>query len=223
MKLPEASQPETSPPSQNPETAAPAELPSRPWVLTPSHLLEFLYCPRFTYFEFVMGVPEHEEKRFKVLKGREVHELRKHINPAYLRKRLGVVHREIDVQLADAHLHLSARVDEVLTLRDGTLAPFDYKYAEYKHRTFRNHRIQLALYGLLLKKLRNREVRTGFICYTRSRYRVVAVPLDNHTYAEAQTHLRNCRHLILTGYFPPPTESIKRCEDCCYANLCPKI
>ena len=39
--------------------------------LTASHLLEYLFCPRFTYFEYVLDIPQHEERRFKVEVGRD--------------------------------------------------------------------------------------------------------------------------------------------------------
>ena len=42
--------------------------------VTASHLLEYLFCPRFTYFEYVLDIPQHEEKRFKVEVGRKIHE-----------------------------------------------------------------------------------------------------------------------------------------------------
>ena len=42
-------------------------------------------------------------------------------------------------------LHLRGEVDEVLWLDDGTMAPFDYKYAEDKGRIYRNQKIQAAL------------------------------------------------------------------------------
>lgn len=213
----------SAPPRRIPPEDSPARLPPQHWILTPSHLLEYLYCPRFTYFEFVLGIPQHQEKRFKVRKGREAHELRQRINPRYLRKRLGVVRRDIDVRLISADLHLSARIDEVLTLADGDQAPFDYKYAEYKHRTFRNHRIQAALYGLLVRELRQCEVRKAFLCYIRSNFKVVEIPLAEADFAEARACLEDCRELIVTGYFPPATPWTRRCDDCCYANICPKV
>ena len=60
------------------------------YSLTASHLLEYLFCPRFTYFEYVLDIPQHEEKRFKVDIGRTIHEKIRKTNPEYLRKKLGV-------------------------------------------------------------------------------------------------------------------------------------
>src|SRR4051812_15422141 len=107
---------------------AAAEPPPVPLMVT--HLLEHLYCPRFTYFEYVLAVPERQERRHRVRKGREVHEERRRINPQYLRKKLGVVERKFDVPLASPRLGVRGSVDEVLTLADGSMAPFDYKFAE---------------------------------------------------------------------------------------------
>ncbi|MEZ5582076.1 MAG: hypothetical protein R3F37_04210 [Candidatus Competibacteraceae bacterium] len=39
-------------------------------MITPSEVLEHVYCPRFTWFMNVQNIPQHEDKRYKVLKGR---------------------------------------------------------------------------------------------------------------------------------------------------------
>src|SRR3954454_15751522 len=84
--------------------------------LTVTHLLEHLYCPRFTFFEHVLRVPERQGRRALVQLGRQAHEERKRINPNYLRKKLNVVERRFDVPLASERLGIRGSVDEVLTL-----------------------------------------------------------------------------------------------------------
>src|SRR5438132_8466634 len=98
-----------------------SERPTEPSAipLTVTHVLEHLFCPRFTYFEYVLAVPERQERRLLVQKGRQSHEERRHINPTYLRKKLGVVERRFDVPLASARLGVRGSVDEVFTLNDG--------------------------------------------------------------------------------------------------------
>jgi CRISPR-associated exonuclease Cas4 len=66
--------------------------------LTATHLLEYLYCPRFSYFEHVLDIPEYQEKRFKVEKGRTIHEVARDRNPEYLRKKIGVKEKQTDVR-----------------------------------------------------------------------------------------------------------------------------
>src|ERR1700731_2045611 len=154
-------------------TPLPTVQPSEPSAvpLTVTHLLEHLFCPRFTYFEYVLGVSERQEKRPLVQKGRLVHEERRHPNPNYLRKKLGVVGRQFDVPLASADLGVRGSVDEVLTLADGSMAPFDYKFAAEPRTVYHNLKMQSALYGLLIQEAFGVPVRRGYLCYVRSRHR----------------------------------------------------
>src|SRR5262249_25067628 len=121
-----------------------------PCPLTVTHLLEHLYCPRFTYFEYALAVPERQGNRPLGQKGRQAHVERRRTNPSYLRKKLGVVRRQFDVPLASARLGVRGSVDEVLTLADGTMAPLDYKFAEAPRQVYHNQKMQSVLYGLLI-------------------------------------------------------------------------
>ncbi|MDA8338145.1 MAG: hypothetical protein M0Z70_02460, partial [Nitrospiraceae bacterium] len=91
-------------------------------MITPSEVIEHLYCPRFTYFMNCLNIPQHEELRYKVLKGRELHQRREDSNRDYLRKRLGCTDKEISVYIASKELGVRGVIDEVLYLSDNTLA-----------------------------------------------------------------------------------------------------
>jgi CRISPR-associated exonuclease Cas4 len=195
-----------------------AEPPPIPLMVT--HVLEHLYCPRFTYFEYVLAVPERQERRLLVQKGRQSHEERKRINPNYLRKKLGVVQRQFDVPLASTRLGLRGSVDEVLTMDDGSMAPFDYKYAEYRDRVYHNLKVQSVLYGLLIRETFQRPVHRGFLCYLRSKHKIVPIEFTDADFAEAEALLREILEIIQTGRFPKATSWKSRCRDCCYRNIC---
>jgi CRISPR-associated exonuclease Cas4 len=190
--------------------------------LTVTHILEHLYCPRFTYFEYVLAIPERQDRRPLVLKGRQVHEERKRINPQYLRKKLGVVGRKFDVPMASTTLGVRGSVDEVLTLADGSMAPFDYKFAEAPRTVYHNQKVQSALYGLLIQETFGTPVRQGFLCYTRSKHRVVAFEHSAADFAEAEQIVTQVLTVIQRGIFPPGTSWKARCRDCCYRNICIK-
>jgi CRISPR-associated exonuclease Cas4 len=191
-----------------------------PIPLTVTHLHEHLYCPRFTYFEYVLGVPERQGRRALVQKGRQVHEERKRINPTYLRKKLGVVKRQFDVPMASRELSVRGAVDEVLTLADGTMAPFDYKYAEYAGQVYHNLKMQSVVYGLLIAEAFAVEVHRGFLCYVRSNHKVVEVEHTRADRAAAREALAEVLAVIRTGVFPKGTRYKARCQDCCYRNIC---
>lgn len=187
--------------------------------LTASHLLEYLFCPRFTYFEYVLDIPQQEGKRFKVLKGRKIHEKVRRTNPDYLRKKLGVTRKKTDVYLSGPP-GIRGIVDEILFLQDGTAAPLDYKYAEYKKTIYKTHKFQLVFYGRLISHNYGIPVNRGYVVYTRSKNRLEEVPITKKDYKKLDSILLGLLSIIEDCRYPKPTSSKRRCADCCYRNLC---
>jgi len=202
--------------------ADPTEEDVVPFSVTATDILEYLYCPRFSYFELYLKIPEHQEKRFKVQKGRTVHEEKTAINPDYLRKKLGCIERKKAVYLASRR-GIRGMVDEVLFLDDGTAAPLDFKYAEYKERTFKNHVYQLVFYARLIQDHFKVPVSRGFIVYTRSHNKLVDVAITDKHYADLDNFINNIIRIIRDGIYPDPTSAKARCADCCYGNICEKV
>jgi len=116
--------------------------------------------------------------------------------------------------------HIKGRVDEVLHLSDGSLAPLDYKYAEYKEFLYRTHRYQSILYAMLIKEAYEKDVRRGFICYVRSKNKIVEVVYKDSNFSEARRINIEILRIIQTGHFPKRISSRIRCIDCCYRNIC---
>ena len=188
--------------------------------ITITHVLEHLFCPRFTYFEYVLAIPERQERRWKVQKGREVHLERQRVNKSYLRTKLGVVKRELDVPLASERLQIRGIADEVLTLDDGTMAPFDYKFAKAPQQTYRTHKYQAILYAMLITEIYAKPVKRAFICYTRSNYQVVEIPITDRVINTARELVEEVIGVIADGFLPLATSCKARCIDCCYQNIC---
>ena len=189
-------------------------------MLTPSEVVEHIWCPRFTYFMNVLMIPQFEDRRYKVLKGREVHKRREKENRDYLRKKLGVVNKEQAVYLASPKVRVRGIVDEVLFLDDGTMAPLDFKYTEYQERAFRTHAIQVTLYGLLIEEVYQAKVLRGYVAYIRGGSKVLEVPFSDEI-REATGHiLDEMFSIIHTGKLPRKTVNKNHCIDCCYKNIC---
>jgi len=188
--------------------------------ITPSEVIEYLFCPRFTYFMNCLNIPQHEERRYKVLKGRELHERRTVINKDYLRQKIGCVKKEILVYLNSDSYHIRGIVDEVLILSDGTMAPLDYKFAEYKDYLYRTHQIQSVLYGILIRENYHCEVKRGYVCYLRSNNFLREINFTSELFEEAEEIVRDILKIIRTSYYPKKGKSQVRCIDCCYRNIC---
>lgn len=186
--------------------------------ITPSHIIQHLYCPRFTYFEWVLRLPQNEEKFGKVLRGRHLHDERLERNKGYLRKRLGVVGRHDDQYLTNNFLR--GRIDEVLELGNGTFAPLDYKFAEYKDKIYSTYRTQLYCYALLIEHNFGRRVEKGFIVYTRSNNKIVEVPIPSSVLEDIKRTALEIEEVVTENYFPKGTSIKKRCVHCTYQKVC---
>lgn len=191
-------------------------------MITPSELIEHIYCPRFTYFMNCLDIQQNEHLRYKVLKGRQLHETKEKTNTEYLRKRIECIKKEISVYLASKNLKVRGVVDEVIYLRDGTLAPLDYKYTEYSEYTFKTHKIQSVLYGMLIEENYNLVVKKGFIYYARGMAKIKEIYYTNEDKTEACKIIDEIFNIIKKGFFPRKTKYDIRCIDCCYRNICPK-
>ena len=188
--------------------------------LTPSHIIEYLYCPRYTYFEYVLRVPQYEEKYYKVQKGRQLHDQQLERNKGYLRKKIGVVEKWEDQYLTNERLR--GKVDEVLLLRDDTMAPLDYKFAAYQERIYDTYRQQLFCYALLIEENFERPVHRGYLVYIRSKYKLVEVPVADQDKELIQRSIDEVVSIIEHNTYPKATKYKRRCLTCTYRNICTK-
>lgn len=189
-------------------------------MITPSEVLAHIYCPHFTWFMHIQNIPQHEETRFKVLKGRQIHQRRTMENRNYLRRKIGAVKREIEVYLASPTLRLRGIVDEVLELQDGTLTPLDYKYTEAQEAAFKTHEAQIIMYAMLIREAYQKPVMRGFIAYLRGGNQLFEVAVSEEKIKNVSFLIDEIFDIINTCRLPKRTTHRPRCEDCCYKNIC---
>jgi len=186
----------------------------------PSQIIEYLYCPRYTYFEYVLRIPQYEEKFYKVTRGREVHNEKLELNKDYLRKKIGVKDKWIDQYLGVEGLR--GKVDEVLELENDNFAPLDYKFAHWKEKVYDTYKQQLYCYAVLIEETFKAKVEKGFIVYTRSKHKLVEVTIPNKAKEEIKESMHQMLDIIEKNKFPKATKFKKRCVDCTYRNICIK-
>lgn len=188
--------------------------------LFPSQIIEFLFCPRFTYFEYVLRIPQNEEKFYKVIKGREIHNQRLKINKEYLRQKIGVVNKYLNQYLCNENLR--GEIDEVLELNDGSMAPLDYKFAQFKNKIFRTYKIQLICYAILIEDNFHKSVNKGFLVYVRSKNKLIEIDISKNDKDKVKNCINVIEEIIEKNFFPIGTKDKLKCIDCTYANLCIK-
>jgi CRISPR-associated exonuclease Cas4 len=189
-------------------------------MLTPSEVIEHVYCPRFTWFMNVQNIPQFEDKRYKVLKGRAVHRRRETDNKSYLRKKIDVAKKATGVYLASPALRMRGVVDEVLWLKDGSMAPLDYKFTEPRETTYKTHSIQITLYALMIRETYQARVDKGYVAYIRGHGKLQEIAITDALAAHTRELIDEIFAIIATGHLPRRTPYRVRCRDCCYRNIC---
>lgn len=188
--------------------------------ITPSEVMEYLFCPRFVYYLNVMKIDQHEHRRALVNKGRDIHKLKLVENKDYLRKKIGVVDKALDVYMSSKKLKLVGKVDEVLFLNDGTAAPLDYKYAYWEDKIYKTLKYQQVLYSLLIMENFQTKVTRAFIVYIRSKNKLIELPINQKICDKAIIMLDEIFQIINESYYPKASKNQRKCEDCTYRNLC---
>lgn len=186
----------------------------------PSQIIEYLYCPRFTYFEYVLRIPQHEEKFYKVMRGRDLHDEKLERNKNYLRKKIGVKEKWLDQYLGQNNLR--GKVDEVLQLEDDSYAPLDYKFAYWKDKVYETYKQQLTCYAVLIEENFNTIVTKGYLVYVRSHHKLIEVQIHPSDKEEIKYSMNEMLKIIENNKFPKATSYKKRCVNCTYRNICIK-
>lgn len=189
--------------------------------VTPSEIIEHIYCPRFTYFMKNLAIRQYEEKRFKVQMGRKKHLDKKFQNVNQVRKRIKGVSKDQEKYLVSKNYGLKGIVDEVYLLEDDSYAPLDYKFAEYKDREFDTYKTQMALYSLMIEEVYKTKVNKFFLVYLRSKSLLKEIEFDDNLRKKCIKYVSDYKKVI-TGFHPKATASKSRCVDCCYKNICEK-
>ncbi len=187
-------------------------------MIMPVDIVNYLYCPRYIYYQYVLNIKQFEEKYFLVEKGREIHDLKAVRNKEYLRKRIGAVKKYIAPYLSSGELR--GRPDEVLELSDGTMAPLDYKFSQWEGIVYEPIKQQLFAYALLIEENFGKKVNKGFVVYVRSKNYLHQIEITEEDKALVRRSIEEILRIINDEIYPEGTRIKKKCLNCTYRNIC---
>ena len=75
------------------------------YYITPSDMIEFLYCKRFIYYMKCLGIKQYEDKRYKVEKGRELHRKKENENKIIFNYTIRFYLNEVDFYILKDYLN----------------------------------------------------------------------------------------------------------------------
>ena len=186
--------------------------------ITPSDIIEYLYCPRYIYFIYVLSIPQHEELYYKAMKGREIHNKKTKVNVDYLRKRLKVKEKKTEVYLTGNHLR--GIIDELFFLENGTASSLDYKFAVYNDKVYKTYSAQAHCYARLIKENFGKNVEKAYLVFIRSKNKLVEVPITEKGLVHIDEYINEIVNIIENNIFPKATGSRTKCLTCTYRKIC---
>ena len=181
-------------------------------------LLNYLYCPRYIYFQYKLEIPQYEEKYFKVLKGREIHEKKRIRNKEYLRKKLGVTQKYINLYMSNGKIR--GVPDEIIQMHHKEYAVLEYKFSPYQDKIYTPVKYQLIAYSLLVEHTFNTKVNKAFLVFVRSKNKLVSVSVTENDKKSIQAAIDEIYEILEKDFFPKPTTTKKKCVSCTYKNIC---
>ncbi|MFN8627990.1 MAG: CRISPR-associated protein Cas4 [Candidatus Binatia bacterium] len=199
--------------------AAPGDRPLTTFSLRANDLKQYAYCPRIVFYQYTM--PVQRKPTFKMEHGKIAEARIQRLETRRKLRAYGLADgtRQFQVWLTSPRLGLSGRLDLLITTARGAF-PVDFK--DTREPVYRNHRVQLCAYALLVEDVLHQPVPAAFI-YRVPRDDVAIVAMTAALRAETRQCIAEIHELIAAERMPAATQQRGRCADCEYRNYCGDI
>jgi CRISPR-associated exonuclease Cas4 len=187
------------------------------YSLTVTNVVEHAFCPRFTYFELVLGIAQREEKRGTVQSGCAFHSLHSKTNRSYVTKRLSGVKRTELLLYSKVHF-FSGKIDEAIEADDQVMI-IERKYSDYIV-IGATLKTQLGLLAVLAEENTGKKVKQAIVVFDKKTRVEVPVRVSEKLKETALLMLQNTRQTLISGSLPNSRHD-NRCLNCCYRKICP--
>lgn len=186
------------------------------WLLRAVDLKQWEYCPRVVYYTYFM--PSTRPETAMMAEGHLAHEEEeaREVRRSLRRYGLDEAERRFYVTLQDETLGLSGKMDLVLQLPDETI-PVEYKLNTA--RFMAHHRVQLAVYALLLEANGWLPVQRGFL-YSIQQRQAEEVKMTTRLRNQARKQVEVVRRMIAAERLPEPPASRAKCVNCEFRRFC---
>jgi CRISPR-associated protein Cas1 len=178
---------------------------------------EFAYCPRLFFLEWVDR--EFEDNHFTV-EGRSVHRRVDEGTPTAPLQEADQPWRARSIELSSSKLGVTGKID-VVEGEGGLVWPVDFKRGkapEVDEGAWEPERVQLCLYGLLLRENGYR-CEKGELYFAGSKTRVEIV-FDDTLVTRTLELVAEARRVATASVAPPPLVGSSKCGGCSLASLC---
>lgn len=185
--------------------------------LTVTDVVEYAFCPKFTYFINVLGLDQYEQKRGTVSAGRKLHLLHERNNLNYIPyadkgKKL------VASKFYSEKLDLSGKIDEAIETDDEIIL-IERKYSDTCDIS-KTLLVQLGLLSILIEENLGKPVKKAVVIFNKTKRKQIPVVIDDVIKNHSLEILENTKKVIQMGIMPD-ADFDNRCLNCCFRKICP--
>ncbi len=186
-------------------------------MLTVTDVVEYVFCPKFTYYSSVLGLKQYEEKRGTVKAGRRLHKKHEKTNIAYM-PQLFSGKKLVGCKYYSQKLNLSGKIDEAIESQNEIIL-IERKYSDYVELKD-TLKVQLGLLSILIEENTGKPVRKAQIIFSKQNRIVKNFQIDELMKQYALEMLNKTKEVISSSIIPF-SEFDNRCLNCCFRKICP--
>ena len=186
-------------------------------MISVTTVVENVFCPKFTYYGYVMGLEQHEEKRGTVQSGKNHHRISEKTNTGFIPDGLNGT-KITSQKLYSEKYNFVGIVDHAIEMADYVVL-IERKYADH-NKMYDSLRVQIGLLSILLEENLHKPVRYACIYFTKNKKRAkLHVNVDQDIKDYAIRMLYETKDIINIG-IQPESHYDNRCVNCCYRKIC---
>lgn len=186
-------------------------------ILTVTDVVEYAFCPMFTYFGNVLGLKQYEQRRGTVKGGRKLHESHEKSNRDYMSHDISGK-KLIGTKFFSEKLGLVGKIDEAIET-DKQIILVERKFTDNTI-VGDTIKVQLGLLSILIEENMKKPVNIARIIFQKERRITIDVAIDDQIRNVAIDSLSRVKQLIKSGIIPD-SKFDNRCLDCCFRRICP--
>jgi len=186
-------------------------------TLTVTDIVEYAFCPKFTYFINILGLNQFEHKRGTVSAGRKLHNKHEKNDLQYLPQ--GLEGKKITAHnYFSAKYDLSGKIDEAVESNEEVIL-IERKYTD-NHKVYPALRVQLGLLSILIEENLHKPVRKAIVIFSKTKRKIIHVSMDDSIRDESLKMLNDVKQVIKNEIMPESNFD-NRCLNCTFRRICP--
>lgn len=183
-------------------------------LITAADLKRYAWCARILYYTHVLHLEERITDAMQM--GKEEHD-ESILAPVIANLRGKKVIKE--PLLINTNLRITGKPDYIIETKFGDLIPVEIKYASAEKYVKKDHKLQLAIYALLIEDEYKKIVKRAAVYYLLSK-KIIKIDITSDLKRYAIDAIKGAYRIIENEEFPKVKQPKSKCMNCGYFRYC---